>query len=72
VHDGLKARLPLPLIMGNLISFMNYVLTIVDKMLTYASETWTLTKRDRKQMNIFEKRLYRRILDPVYDNEKEN
>jgi len=23
--------------------------TITDKMLTYASETWTLTKRDRKQ-----------------------
>ena len=26
---------------------------LVDKMLTYASETWTLTKRDRKQLNIF-------------------
>jgi hypothetical protein len=28
--------------------------TIIDKTLTYASETWKLTKRDRKQMNIFE------------------
>jgi trimethylamine:corrinoid methyltransferase-like protein len=27
--------------------------TIIDKTLTYASETWTLTKRDRKQLNIF-------------------
>jgi len=27
--------------------------TIMDKMLTYASETSTLTKRDRKQLNIF-------------------
>ena len=27
--------------------------TIIDKMLTYASETSTLTKRDRKQLNIF-------------------
>jgi len=26
--------------------------TIIDKVLTYASETWTLTKRDRKQLNI--------------------
>jgi len=26
----------------------------------------------RKQINIFEKKLYRRILGPVYDNEKEN
>jgi len=26
--------------------------TTIDKTLTYASETWTLTKRDRKQLNI--------------------
>jgi len=45
---------------------------IIDKMLTYASETWTLTKRDRKQFNIFERKMYRRILGSVYDNEKEN
>jgi hypothetical protein len=32
----------------------------------------TLTKRDRKQLNIFERRVYRRILGPVYGNEKEN
>jgi hypothetical protein len=37
-----------------------------------ASKTWILTKRDRKQMNIFERKVYRRILGPVYDNEKEN
>ena len=37
-----------------------------------ASETWELTKRDKKQMNIFEKKVYRIILGPVYDNEKEN
>jgi len=35
-------------------------------------ETWKLTKRDRKQMNIFERKVYRRILGPVYDSEKEN
>ena len=29
-------------------------------------------KRDRKQMNIFERKVYRRTLGPVYDNEKEN
>ena len=29
--------------------------TIIDKMLTYASETWTLTKRGRKQLNNFER-----------------
>jgi hypothetical protein len=39
-------------------------------MVTYASETGTLTKRDRKQLNIFERKMHRRILGPVYDNEK--
>ena len=46
--------------------------TIINQTLTYASETWTLTKRDRKQLNIFERKVTRRILGPVYDNEKEN
>ena len=46
--------------------------TTIDKTLTYASETWTLTERDRKQLNIFERKVCRRILGPVYDNEKEN
>ena len=42
------------------------------KGLTYSLETWTLTKRDRKQLNIFESKAYRRILGPVHDNGKEN
>jgi hypothetical protein len=46
--------------------------TIIEKTLTYALETWTLTKRDRKQLNVFERKVYRRILGPVYDSEKEN
>ena len=46
--------------------------TIIDKTLTYAPETWTLTKRDRKQLNVFERKVYRSILGPVYDNENEN
>ena len=46
--------------------------TIIDKTLAYALETSTLTKRGRKQLNIFERKVYRGILGPVYDNEKEN
>jgi hypothetical protein len=46
--------------------------TIINKALTYASETWTVTNRDRKQLNVFKRKVYRRILCPVYDNEKEN
>jgi hypothetical protein len=45
---------------------------VMDKTLTYASETSTLRERDRKQLNIFERKVYRRILGPVHDNEKEN
>jgi hypothetical protein len=45
--------------------------TIIHKMLTYASETLTLTKTDRKQFNIFERKVYRRILGPVYDNKRQ-
>jgi hypothetical protein len=45
--------------------------TIIDKTLTYALETSTLTKRDKKQLNVFERKLYRRILGRAYDNEKE-
>jgi hypothetical protein len=37
-----------------------------------SSETWILTKRDRRQLNIFEQKVYRRILGPVYDNVKEH
>jgi len=46
--------------------------TIIEKMLTYASETRTLTKRDGGKLKIFETKLYRRILGPVHDNEKQN
>ncbi len=32
--------------------------TIRDKFLTYASETWILTKSDRKHLAIFERKVY--------------
>jgi hypothetical protein len=38
-------------------------------MLTYASETGATNK---EQLNIFERKVYWRILGPVYDNGKEN
>jgi len=46
--------------------------TIIDKTLICASEIWILTKKHRKQINIFERKVYRRILGPVYDNKKEH
>jgi hypothetical protein len=44
----------------------------LEKTLTYAPETSTLTKRDRKQLNIFQMKVYIIILGPVYDKEEEN
>jgi hypothetical protein len=46
--------------------------TITDKTLIYISETLTLTKKDRKILDIFERKMYRRVLGPVYGNEKEH
>jgi hypothetical protein len=46
--------------------------TIIYKTSAYALETSTLTKKDRKQLNIFERKVYRGIVGPVYDKEKEN
>ena len=45
---------------------------ILDETVTHASETWILTETYRKQINIFEGKVHRRILGPVYDNEKES
>ena len=47
------------------------IMVFEHKTLTYASETWILTKRYRKQITIFERKVYR-ILGQVHDNEKEN
>jgi hypothetical protein len=52
--------------------FIFFIHISPDKTLAYALETSTLTKRDRKKLNIFERKVYRGILGPVYDNEKEN
>jgi len=46
--------------------------TITDKMLTYASESRALTKRDGEKLKMFERKAYGRILGPVHDSEKQN
>jgi hypothetical protein len=45
---------------------MNFVL------LNYLKIFYIATKRNRKQLNIFERKMYRRVLGPIYDNEKED
>jgi hypothetical protein len=46
--------------MGSILLLTN---TIIDKTLIYASGNSTQTNRDRKQLNIFERKVYRRILE---------
>jgi len=46
--------------------------TVLRKISEYMETKYTNKERDRKQMNSFERKVYRRILGPVYDNEKEN
>ena len=39
--------------------------TIIDKTLTYASDTSILTKRDRKQINIFERSVEKKFRSSI-------
>ena len=39
---------------------------------TWCRRFFVILHRDRKQLNVFERKVYRRILGPVYENEKEN
>jgi hypothetical protein len=41
--------------------------TLVKPVLTYASETWTLTLRNERALNIFERKILRRIYGPIRD-----
>lgn len=44
--------------------------TLIRPVLTYASEAWTLTKKDINRLNIFERKVLRSIFGPVnVDNE---
>jgi len=59
-------RITLYIAMGNVVYKLKLrpKNTIIGKTLTYASETRKLRNRDRKQMNIFEREVYRRIFRP--------
>ena len=44
--------------------------TIIRPIVTYAAETWTLTKALEKKLEVFENSILRRIYGPVYDAEE--
>jgi hypothetical protein len=39
--------------------------TIISQVVTYRSETWTLTARDENKLDIFERQILRKIFGPV-------
>jgi hypothetical protein len=46
---------------------LNVYKTIMRPVVTYGGETWTLTKKDELQINIWERKVLRRIFGPVKD-----
>ena len=42
---------------------------LIRPVLTYGAETWVLSKQDEHHLSIFERKILRRIYDPVMDGE---
>ena len=42
-----------------------YYKTVVLPIVLYAAETWVLTDRDKQALGVFEKKILRKIFDPV-------
>jgi hypothetical protein len=44
---------------------MRLHLTLIRPVVTYASETWTLTEKDEMRLRIFERQILRKIFSPI-------
>jgi hypothetical protein len=66
VSYGLKKQLSLRYLGGQ--TKCTLYKTLVRPILTYGSESWPLTRKDVNILRIFERRILRRIYDPVKEN----
>jgi hypothetical protein len=54
----------------NLRTKLNLYKTLLKPVLTYGSECWSLNRRNEEQLQVFERRILRKIFGPICDNGK--